>query len=302
MGETIPPGRTSIPEPFRSGMTDPPNIRVGLTAKPENVALIREVLAGVADVVDLGDALEDVKAAVSEAANNVVMHAYGGEDGPMVVEVSLRPGLLEVVVADDGAGVGLHALDDASPGRGIGLVVIEALTASWDLRARAGGGVEVAMRFPMRLAAPPRVEHAQPPDALWGESELSLSIAPASLSAALLNRFLTSAAARAGFSIDRVSDVQLVADALVSQLATSLLRDRLTVGIDVERGRLRLRVGPLREGGATRIIDGASVAVLGPIIERLVDGSSSDRDGTEEILTLEMADRRRDGPVAAGAG
>ena len=116
-------------------MTDSQNVRVGLAARPENVALVREVLAGLGDAVDLGGTLEDIKAAVSEAANNVVKHAYGGEDGPMDVEISLDSSELEVLVRDYGAGIGPRAVDDSHPGRGIGLVVIEALTSSWELRA-----------------------------------------------------------------------------------------------------------------------------------------------------------------------
>ncbi len=124
-------------------MTESQNVRVGLTARPENVALIREVLAGLDDAVDLGGTVEDVKAAVSEAANNVVMHAYGGGDGPMDVEISLRADELEVVVRDYGVGTGPRVADESSPGRGIGLVVIGALATSWELRAHELPGVEV---------------------------------------------------------------------------------------------------------------------------------------------------------------
>jgi len=273
-------------------MTDSRNVRVGLAARPENVALVREVLAGFGDAVDLGGTLEDIKAAVSEAANNVVKHAYGGEDGPMDVEISLDSSEIEVLVRDYGSGIGPRAVDDSYPGRGIGLVVIEALTSSWELRAHGLGGVEVVMRFPIPPQAVPLADAAAPPaDGVAGDTELALTISPASLSAAILNRFVTGVAARAGFSIDRVSDAQLVADALACALATALVADRVTIGVDAQPGRLALRVGPLREGASASVVDGA-VAELGPIIERLIDGSSSERDETGELLTLVMLDRR----------
>jgi len=273
-------------------MTDSRNVRVGLAARPENVALVREVLAGFGDAVDLGGTLEDIKAAVSEAANNVVKHAYGGEDGPMDVEISLDSSEIEVLVRDYGSGIGPRAVDDSHPGRGIGLVVIEALTSSWELRAHGLGGVEVVMRFPIPPQAVPLADAAAPPaDGVAGDTELALTISPASLSAAILNRFVTGVAARAGFSIDRVSDAQLVADALACALATALVADRVTIGVDAQPGRLALRVGPLREGASASVVDGA-VAELGPIIERLIDGSSSERDETGELLTLVMLDRR----------
>ena len=269
------------------------NVRVGLAAKPENVTLIREVLAGLGDAVDLGGTLEDIKAAVSEAANNVVRHAYAGEDGPMEVEISLEPNELEVLVRDHGAGVGPRAVDDSFPGRGIGLVVIDALTSSWELRAGALGGVEVVMRFPIPAHAALAADTtASREESLGGDAQLALTISPASLSAAILNRFVTGVAARAGFSIDRVSDAQLVADALAAALASSLVGDRVNVGVDIGPGRLLLRLGPLRAGASTAVVDGAAVAELGPIVRRLVDGSSSALDGTGELLTLEMLDRR----------
>ena len=272
-------------------MTDSRNVRVGLVARPENVALVREVLAGLGDAVDLGGTLEDIKAAVSEAANNVVTHAYGGEDGPMDVEISLDSSELEVLVRDYGAGVGPRAVDDLHPGRGIGLVVIEALTSSWELRAHELGGVEVVMRFPIPPQVVPLAGADAPPADVVG-TDMSLTISPASLSAAILNRFVTGVAARAGFSIDRVSDAQLLVDALAAGLATSLVADRVSFGVDVQPGRLVLRLGPLREGGSASVVDGAAVAEVGPIIGRLVDGSSSEPDETGELLTLVMLDRR----------
>jgi serine/threonine-protein kinase RsbW len=273
-------------------MTPSRNVRLQIGALPENVALVREVLAGIGDVVDLGGALEDIKAAVSEAANNVVMHAYGGDEGPMEVEVSLGERELEVVVRDHGTGIGPRPVDDSFPGKGIGLAVIGALAASSELRAHEDGGLEVTMRFaiPERrglpsAGAPPGGRTAEP-------GTLTLRIAPASLSAAILNRVVTTVAARAGFSIDRVSDAQLVADALAAALAASLVDDCVSVVVELERGRVLLTVGPLRDGGSKAVLAGSSLADLGPIIERLVDGSSSDRDGSGEMLSLVMADRR----------
>lgn len=276
-------------------MSESQNVRVGLSARPENVALIREVLAGFDDAVDLGGNLEDVKAAVSEAANNVVLHAYGGEDGPMDVEISLGADELEVVVRDYGVGIGPRVADESSPGRGIGLVVIGALATSWELRAHALPGVEVAMRFATSARNVPPVPVTEPllQEVLGGDGELAITISPASLSEAILNRFITGAAARAGFSIDRVSDAQLVVDALAAALATSLLADRLHLALGIEPGRLALRLGPFRAGGSASVLDGGALAELGSIIERLIDSSSTELEAASEFLTLVMLDRRR---------
>ena len=126
---------------------EPPNVHLALDARAENVVLVREVLAGLGDNVTLGGSLDDVKAAVSEACNNVVVHAYPGGEGPMEVDLRVLPGELRVVVRDSGLGTARRAEDDSTPGRGIGLAVIEALSTSMELRASPGQGVEVEMSF-----------------------------------------------------------------------------------------------------------------------------------------------------------
>src|SRR5476651_248199 len=109
-------------------MTGPQTVRVALAGRPENVALVRAVLSGLADTVDFGDALDDVKAAVSEACNNVVVHAYGDDEGPLEVDIRLSKGQLEVVVRDEGFGASPRVAEPAPdsnpiPGRGLGLPV-----------------------------------------------------------------------------------------------------------------------------------------------------------------------------------
>src|SRR5450755_716724 len=90
--------------------TGPPNIRLSLSNRPENVMLVRQMLAGVAEAVDLeaGD-LNDISTAVTEACNNVVLHAYGGDEGPLEVELYAGPAAIEVVVRDHGTGLRVPA-------------------------------------------------------------------------------------------------------------------------------------------------------------------------------------------------
>jgi len=74
------------------------------------------------------DVVDDIRLAVSEAATNVVLHAYlGSAPGPLDVRASLEGRRLEVEVCDEGGG--LRARPD-SPGLGIGLSLISAVTES----------------------------------------------------------------------------------------------------------------------------------------------------------------------------
>jgi anti-sigma regulatory factor (Ser/Thr protein kinase) len=84
--------------------------------------------------------------AASEAAANAIVHGYAGGDADAAVEVEIacEAGGLVVTVAD--RGTGFRPSRD-SPGLGVGLALIAQLADELELRERAGGGVEVWMRF-----------------------------------------------------------------------------------------------------------------------------------------------------------
>lgn len=278
-------------------MNEPPNVLLALASRADNVVLVREVLAGLADTVDFGHALDDVKAAVSEACNNVVVHAYGGDEGPMEVEIRVRQGELEVVVRDHGVGIGPRGDDDDFPARGIGLAVIEALTARAELRGCTAHGLEMAMLF--QLPDPgdlcDSLREYRPParsERLGADSDVEIAIAPAALSAAILNRLVSALAARAGFSIDRLSDAQLVTDALAARIAPVLDGVYVSVGIGVRERTVELRVGRLRAGGSASLVAASAIGELGPVISRLTDEIAVSHAGRDEMLTLVMRDAR----------
>jgi anti-sigma regulatory factor (Ser/Thr protein kinase) len=116
-----------------------------LPALPENVAVVRRVLEGVADVVGLSDDVaENVRLAVTEACTNVVRHAYEEGEGAIDVVVKPRGGWIEIVVSDEGRGMG-PSPDTAGPG--LGLPLISALAERVELRPGRRGGSRLAMSF-----------------------------------------------------------------------------------------------------------------------------------------------------------
>jgi anti-sigma regulatory factor (Ser/Thr protein kinase) len=86
-----------------------------------------------------------VALAVSEAAANVVMHAYPDRPGPRPLRVAadFEDGDLEVVIADEGTGLRPRR----SPGLGVGLGIIAETCDRFVVRERDGTGVELWMRF-----------------------------------------------------------------------------------------------------------------------------------------------------------
>ena len=140
-------------------MAATPNVRLRLTNRAENVLLVRQALSGLAESVGLDPvALNDISTAVTEACNNVVLHAYeGGEgDGPLEVELCAGSEGFDAIVRDHGVGIrpGVKAAEELSGG--IGLPVIQALSETVEFRDLPGGGTEVAMHFEAVGSNPPQ--------------------------------------------------------------------------------------------------------------------------------------------------
>jgi anti-sigma regulatory factor (Ser/Thr protein kinase) len=251
-------------------MAEIPNLRLSLSSSPENVLLVRQALSGLAEAIDL-DPLElnDINTAVSEACNNVVVHAYEGREGPLEVDICAGAPSLRVLVRDHG--------------RGIASTVMAAEVQMDFATARAGA-----------LEPPSPTDQPQLPaiasDGL--ASTMALTIAPSALARTVLPRLLCALAARAHFSTDRISDTQLLADTLVAQTDGSLSAAHLGVAIGVAPRKLELRIGPLRSGRAGAIVLDSTVDGLGPVLARLVDAHEVTVEGSSETLALSVAAER----------
>jgi len=140
-------------------MTVPPatsDVELTLSARPENVGVVRLVLGGVAEALDLDhELLDDVCLAVTEACTNAIVHAYAaGPPGLMDIDVQADADALRVSVRDHGGGM---APRTDSPGLGVGLPLMASLSGAMEVLTPAGGGTEVRMSFPLP-SAPTRVD------------------------------------------------------------------------------------------------------------------------------------------------
>ncbi|HUB73008.1 MAG TPA: ATP-binding protein [Solirubrobacteraceae bacterium] len=298
-------------------MADKPNVILTLPSRPENVLVVRQALTGLAEGLAL-DAVDtnDLNTAVTEACNNVVLHAYAGRDGggapaqadggggerdgePLEVEVTALEREISVVVRDRGVGMRpSERLEEDEEQRGMGLAVIAALTSQVEFADVPGGGTEVRMRF--ARARPGRPLEADAPAAgsangaailapLRGSVQLQL--APGSLARAVLPRVLCALAARAYFTVDRISDVQLIAAAIAENAPGSLDGTHLAVAVNVAPRNLDLRIGPLHAGRGQSVLSAAADG-LAPVIERLTDVRRVAPLGAGESLELALVDRR----------
>lgn len=279
-------------------MIDTPNVSLTLSNQPDNVLLVRETLSGMAETVGVdGVDLNDIRTAVTEACNNVVLHAYEGEEGPLQIEVYLDTKAIEVVVRDQGTGIRPHIRGEDESALGIGLSIIQALAPRVEFKDVAGGGTEVRMEFAAQssqaLGSLPSAGFQAPSverEAL--ATTTGLALAPNALARKVLPRVMCVLAARAHFSTDRISDAELVADALVSEAPGSGADDHLSLSVCVEPRSLELLVGPLQSGRAERLIS-SSLGGVGPVIEKLTDARSvASTNGSAEMLALRLRDER----------
>jgi anti-sigma regulatory factor (Ser/Thr protein kinase) len=280
-------------------MADIPNVCLNLSNRPENVLVVRQALTGVAESRGL-DAVEsnDLNTAVTEASNNVVQHAYEGEEGPLEVEIYAQAGAIMVVVRDHGVGIRPHAEEGEEAHAGIGLPVIHALTQSVEFKNLPGGGTEVRMRFAaaradaLELLSDDGAEQSHGPVGhKLASTTVELTLAPSVVAQAVLPRVLSALAARAHFSTDRISDLQLVADTLVANSRDSLSGGRLEIAVSLAPRDLELHIGPLRTGSARRLVESAIADGVGPVVERLADDHRVSTSNSSEMLALRLVER-----------
>jgi len=284
-------------------MAEIPNLCLTLQNRPENVLVVRQALTGVADSLAL-NAIEtnDLNTAVTEACNNVVLHAYGGEEGPLEVDIYALANAIAVVVRDDGEGMEpLPDEDGAADSEitsGLGLPVMHALASNVEIKGRAGGGTEVRMEFEAPNASVLELRDGKQRDSsIYQEGQptgtVALMLAPNALVRSVLPRVLSALAARAYFSTDRISDVQIVADVLAAKSVDSISGSHLEVGVTVAPRNLALRLGPLHVGKGESLLSAAADG-LAPVIERLTDERHriASTDGSTETLELRLIERQ----------
>jgi serine/threonine-protein kinase RsbW len=273
-------------------------VRLILPALPENVAVVRQALAGMTDALGVDPALgADMKIAVTEACANAVIHAYDDEKGPLEVDMVAEGALLTVSVRDRGLGFKPLPADDEHGPLGFGLALIASLSDAFAIQGGAGG-TEVVMSFEIGevsngpLRPPTGQLDEDRPEPLPGLLLLRVSAGP--LAGPVLGRVVSLLAARVDFSIDRLSDAQIVSDALAAHSAAHALDGHVAVAVTETDRTLELRVGPLRPGGGDELVEATEVPGLGRLLEQLADELTVEPAGLNgqdgELLRLRLAE------------
>jgi serine/threonine-protein kinase RsbW len=270
-----------------------PIVGLHVQSRPQSLTLVRGMLSGVAEQLAMDpELLDDLKTSVSEACNNVVLHAYHGEPGPMDIQLFIDEDSIRVSVQDRGIGLsdspGAIANDGAG---GLGVSVMQALARDFQLRRREGGGTEVVLRFDGRrdgqvLFTVPSAATADYPVADVAqdvENEVMISVSPVALLPSVLGRVARTVAATAHFSLDRFSDVYLITDALAAHADRAAAGDRITARLTASDRQLSLSLGPFRRGSGG-LLDGRAPSPLSMLTDELTVSECGSGDAVSLVV------------------
>jgi anti-sigma regulatory factor (Ser/Thr protein kinase) len=275
-----------------------PTLSLALESRPETLTLVRGMLGGVAELLSMDpELLDDLKTAVSEACNNVVLHAYPDGSGPVTVSLNATEAGIELVVRDEGVGIPEEA-SSADRVQGVGLPVIRALADRAEFRPSPGGGTEVWMMFPGHREGSPLFERpaAPAPDDGWTSNlagDAVVSVSPVELLSGVLGRLSRALAANARFSLDRFSDVYLVTDAIAAHSALAASGPRIGFAITAGGRRLELTVGPFRPGSGEELRGDVQARGARSPLDLLSDELEIEKTDGLELLRVLMVDHRR---------
>ncbi len=262
-------------------------LELTLPATAENVMVVRQAVAGLGEALGLSsERIADLKTVVTEACNNVVVHAYEDEPGPLEVLATPGDGELEVEIADQGRGFRPRA-DEGDSSLGLGLPLIAALSDSFEISGGVGRGSRTTIRF--GFTPPTSGENGF---AFEPATELSMEIAPGEFVRPVIERVMGALAARAQFSVDRLADTVLLGDAVSSSGADDFAGGRIAIAIKDGDGTLDVRVGPLVEGAGQKLMSdmevpgGGSLKSLARNME--VVNAETSSGGNAEFLVFEV--------------
>jgi serine/threonine-protein kinase RsbW len=275
-------------------MQEPVGLRLQLPSQTENVAVVRAAISGIVAATELDDELcANLKTAVSEACNNVCLHAYPeGETGPMLVEIECTNRGVRVSIRDYGHGI--TRTSSRSDRMGLGLAVINALSDRAEFRNAQGGGTEVRIVFSQPIIAVSVAPRAlsdtvsEPASNAFDDRDFAGLDGPvrlwcnsAELQRHVLARMLSFIAASAHFSVTSVDDLAAANDAIADHVERGA-GGWIGAGIDSAPRRLQVSVGPLEP-----------VPDPGDRLKQAVESVESERLGDHCVIRLTITDRQR---------
>ncbi len=261
-------------------------LRLAIAARPENLTLVRQAIAGLADAARIGETpLNDLKQIASEACMNSIVHAYpSGGPGRIDVTASIESDAVELAIRDWGTGFRPRPTDPENGSLRLGLPLIASLADSFEIANPADGGTRIVARVATEEDGErtPSLSPPEPPNEAEIDIDAGLAAKP------VIARVIAVAAARAGFSIERMSDGVLIGDAIASHDPGDFAESRVRILVEECGPNLCARVGPFVKGGAERMLDHMKLPGLDASVGKLADRIEVERGDEGEFVVVEL--------------
>jgi anti-sigma regulatory factor (Ser/Thr protein kinase) len=262
---------------------------MSLPARAENVAVVRHAVAGLGERLGMDEAaVADLKTVVTEAAMNVVVHAYPeGSEGVLEVDAFAEDEGLTVEVRDRGMGIRPRP-DVDRPSLRIGLTLIAALSSSFEISGGVGRGTVIRMHLALRGGADVLDPEPEAASTAPAPELTEVTVGPPELVGAVLSRVLGALAARQEISVDRLSDAMLLSDAIAAAAPRGFADGHVALSIADSEGGVVLRIGPMLEGGADRLRQSLDLPDGGSLAS-LANELRVEQDNAGDHLVIEIA-------------
>jgi serine/threonine-protein kinase RsbW len=267
----------------------PKGLYMRLPARAENVAVVRHALAGLAEQIGMDEtSVADLKTVVTEACMNVVVHAYPGESGPLIVEAEPDSEGLTVIVSDSGSGISPQAESERASLK-LGLSLIAALSSSFSISGGLDRGTEVMMRLPLSERGGADSDGARERASVPEVTGAEIAVGRTELLEPVLARMVGALAARRDLPVDRVSDAVLITDAIAGAAPGRFADGCVRLGLGESDEGLEMRLGPMKKGAAGEIRRELDVPEVGGSLEALADEFVVDESEDGDYLIVRFA-------------
>lgn len=266
-------------------------VRLDVESRPESLTLVRSLLSAVGDALRLRDELmDDLRTAVSEACNNVVLHAYDTGPGPLMISLVAGAAGLHVLVRDSGGG--MHTVSSSDERMGVGLAVISALADRTEFRSNQDGGTDVRMWFINPEVDPDAFAEIQgwPPPSASLPGEIVVSLSPVSLLPGVLARLTRAAAAQSRFTADGIAEIEAVTDAVAAYAAEMWIDETVDFSLSTKTRRVELTAGPF--GAAEVVTAGNESDEAWAALSSQLEQTALEPHGDRKLLRTVIVDER----------
>jgi anti-sigma regulatory factor (Ser/Thr protein kinase) len=266
-------------------------LRLGIASRAENLALVRQALAGLGDATGISaERIADLKQIATEACMNAVVHAYpDGQEGPVEVRARVDGREVSLAVRDWGVGFRPRPAGGGDHSLRLGLPLITSLADSFEVAQPRDGGTEVRARLVLTDGA---LDERQAPGGQAAARPAQVAVT-GDAARQVIARVMAMAATRAGLSLDRMSDGVLLSDVISTHDTADFSEQRVGVEIDESRpGRLWMRVGPFVDGGAHRLVQQLELPGMDEIsLAKLADRVDVEPDERGDYVVIELSGR-----------